>query len=70
MRLLLIVPLSPGGGGGLCPNLGIVTLAALTPLDIEVSVLDENVEKLNFDKDVDLVGITVMTPTAIRAYEI
>lgn len=70
MRLLLIVPLLPGGGKGLCPNLGIVTLAALTPLNIEVSVLDENVEKLNFDKDVDLVGITVMTPTAIRAYEV
>lgn len=70
MRLLLIVPRLPGGGKGLCPNLGIVTLAAWTPLDIEVSVIDENVEKLNFDEDVDLVGITVMTPTAIRAYEV
>lgn len=70
MRLLLIVPLLPGGGGGLAPNLGIVTLAALTPPDIEVLVIDENVEKLNFDEEIDLVGITVMTPTAIRAYEV
>jgi len=70
LRLLLIVPRVPGGGGELTPNLGIVVLAALTPQDIEVSVIDENVEKINFDEEVDLVGITAMTPTALRAYEI
>jgi len=62
LRLLLIVPRAPGGGGGLTPNLGIVALAALTPRDIEVSVIDENIEKINFDEEVDLVGITAMTP--------
>ena len=70
MRLLLIVPRVPGGGGGLTPNLGILVLAALTPRDIEVSVIDENIEKINFDEEVNLVGITAMTPTALRAYEI
>jgi len=50
--------------------LGIVTLAGLTPQNIEVSVIDENAHKVNFDEQADLVGITTMTPTATRAYEI
>jgi radical SAM superfamily enzyme YgiQ (UPF0313 family) len=54
----------------LTPNLGIVTLAALTPPDIGVSVIDENVEQIDFDREFDLVGITAMTPSAIRAYEV
>jgi radical SAM superfamily enzyme YgiQ (UPF0313 family) len=45
-------------------------LAALTPADIEVSVSDEMVEPIDFQKDVDLVGITFVTPFAHRAYEI
>ncbi|MGD8979933.1 MAG: radical SAM protein [candidate division WOR-3 bacterium] len=70
MRVLLVVPHLPAGGGTLAPHLGIVTLAALTPSDIEVSVVDENVEKINFDEKVDVVGISAMTPTITRAYEI
>ena len=70
MRLKLIVPHVPGGGGALAPNLGIITLAALTPKHHEVSIVDENVEELNFDEEVDLIGITVMAPTASRSYEI
>ncbi|MCW4043787.1 MAG: radical SAM protein, partial [Candidatus Bathyarchaeota archaeon] len=67
MRLKLIVPHAPGGGGGLTPNLGIITLAALTPNRFEVSIVDENVEELNFDEEVALVGITVMTATSPRS---
>jgi len=70
MRVLLIVPHIPAGGGKLAPHLGIITLAALTPPDIDVSVVDENLEKINFDEKVDMVGITAMTPTVTRAYEI
>ena len=70
MRVLLIVPHVPGGGGRIAPNLGILTLAALTPQNIEVSVTDENKDEVNFDEEVDLVGITTMTPTAVRSYEI
>ena len=69
MHLKLIVPHVPGGGGGLTPNLGIITLAALTPNRFEVSIVDENVEELNFDEEVALVGITVMTATSSRSYK-
>ena len=45
-------------------------LAALTPEDIEVRLLDEAVEPINFDEPTDLLGITVNTYLAMRAYEI
>jgi radical SAM superfamily enzyme YgiQ (UPF0313 family) len=50
--------------------LALPTIAALTPEDIEVSITDENIEQINFDKDVDLVGVTCNTWLAPRAYEI
>ena len=50
--------------------LALPTLAALTPPDVEVILTDENVEPINFDEKVDLVGITFMTFLALRAYEI
>lgn len=45
-------------------------LAALTPAEFEVAAIDENVEPVDFDREVDLVAITALTPTAPRAYEI
>ncbi len=52
------------------PKLSLPTIAAYTPPDVEVRILDECVEDINFDIDVDLVGISVMTYLAPRAYEI
>ena len=52
------------------PPLGLATVAALTPPDIEVSLTDENVTAIDFRKELDLVGITALTTTAQRAYEI
>ena len=52
------------------PSLSLVTLAAYTPDDIDISITDENVESIDFNDPVDLVGITVMTPLAYRAYGI
>lgn len=45
-------------------------LAALTPPDVEVELLEENVQDINFDGDYDLIGITAMINTAPRAYDI
>jgi radical SAM superfamily enzyme YgiQ (UPF0313 family) len=45
-------------------------VAALTPPDIEVRVVDESVEKIPADWDPDLVGISVQAPTALYAYEL
>ena len=51
-------------------HLTLTTLAALTPQDVEVKITDENVEPIDFEEDVDLVGVTGMVIHASRAYEI
>jgi radical SAM superfamily enzyme YgiQ (UPF0313 family) len=45
-------------------------VAAVTPPEVEVRIVDEAYEKINFDEKVDLVGITAQTPVAPRAYQI
>lgn len=50
--------------------LALPTLAALTPQDVEVTITDENVEPIDYDEPVDLVGISFLTSLAPRAYEI
>lgn len=45
-------------------------LAGLTPPDWTVTVQDDRAEPLDFDRAADLVGITVETYTARRAYQI
>jgi radical SAM superfamily enzyme YgiQ (UPF0313 family) len=46
------------------------TLAAVTPKNHTMEMVDEAVEKVDFDTDVDLVAITTFTRSAPRAYEI
>lgn len=48
------------------------TLAALIPDDIEheLSIYDEGIEDIPEDLDVDLIGITVITGTAKRSYQL
>ncbi len=50
--------------------LGLTTIAALTPPRHEVTLIDENVEPVDFDTDADVVGITFMAGLAPRAYEL
>jgi radical SAM superfamily enzyme YgiQ (UPF0313 family) len=45
-------------------------VAAVTPPGVEVRIVDEAFDQINFDDQVDLVGITAQTPVAPRAYEI
>jgi len=45
-------------------------LAALTPRDWEVSLVDEQLSVLDFDSPVDLVAITTWTINSLRAYDI
>jgi radical SAM superfamily enzyme YgiQ (UPF0313 family) len=51
-------------------DLSLLTLAELSPRDAEITLLDEQVDDLPEGGDFDLVGITAMTATAPRAYEI
>ncbi|MGI9859947.1 radical SAM protein [Moorella naiadis] len=52
------------------PPLNLITLAALTPPQHEVTILDESLTHLDFNEKYDLVGISAMTALAPRAYEI
>lgn len=50
------------------PSLGIPLLAALTPAEHEIDVIDDNRgDELHFDTDADLVAINCFTPQATRA---
>jgi len=52
------------------PYLALTTLAALTNDDWEISIIDENIEPLDFSDLPDLAAISIMTPVAKRGYEI
>jgi radical SAM superfamily enzyme YgiQ (UPF0313 family) len=52
------------------PPLSLLTLAAATPPDIEVRLVDERLEEINFNEKLDLIGISVVTRVAPRAYHI
>src|SRR5262245_35447187 len=70
MRILLINPmiessfwtysevLNLAGFCGYMPNLALATLAALTPDDVEVKIIDEAAEPIDFEEQWDVVGIT------------
>jgi radical SAM superfamily enzyme YgiQ (UPF0313 family) len=74
-RLLLISPISLNtflakGFFLRLPTLGLLKVAALTPPGWELTLVDERVESLDLNQDADIVGITAMTTTAPRAYQI
>src|SRR5438105_3478643 len=52
--------------------LTLTTLAALIPSELNASVqlIDEGIEDVDEDLEADLVGMTVITGTAMRAYEL
>ena len=54
----------------LFPPLGLATLAAYLDPDLEISLQDEHVEKLDLDDEPDLVVIQVYITNAYRAYRI
>ena len=75
MKLLMVAPKWPEGSlwGQIYfrfPYLALTTLAALTDEDWEVSIVDENVDAINFSDLPDLAAISIMTPLAKRGYEI
>ena len=74
-KLLLVNPADPAKLNAASVRLfalappSLACLAALTPSDWDIKITDENIEPLTFG-DADLVGITAMTSSAPRAYEI
>lgn len=76
MKVKFIAPADvqhePGGKRkrSLFPPLNLGMLAALTPPDWEVEVVDESVQPVDLDAPVDLVAITAITSVAPRAYRL
>jgi len=74
MKLKLIVPVAVQQKSWAryftLPPLNLLYVAALTPKDVEVTLVDEHVDRIDFEEEVDLVGITSLTATAPRSYEI
>lgn len=73
-KLLLINPAGRKGGYLLSrfstfPPLGLAYIAAVTPSDWEVKIVDENFDEFVLE-DADLVGITAFTSNINRAYKI
>jgi radical SAM superfamily enzyme YgiQ (UPF0313 family) len=52
------------------PKLSLPVIAAYTPADWDVLLVDEAVQDIDFDQPCDLVGLSIMTCYAPRAYEI
>ncbi|MDH4128356.1 MAG: B12-binding domain-containing radical SAM protein [Spirochaetota bacterium] len=52
------------------PPLSLATVAALTPSHYEVKILDEEIDKIDFDTECDIVGITGYTLHSKRMFEI
>lgn len=52
------------------PSLALANIAALTPSEDEVIVIDEQISPIDYDLDVDMVAISVNTSIANRAYQI
>jgi radical SAM superfamily enzyme YgiQ (UPF0313 family) len=80
VRIVLISPKGPlyRHRGGIFRKslryqpLTLTTLAALVPpeLDVELTLIDEGIEEVPRNLEADLVGLTVITGTAPRAYEL
>lgn len=80
MKLVLISPKGPlyRSRGGIFKRslryqpLTLTTLAALVPdtLPVEITLIDESISEIPEDLDADLIGMTVITGTAPRAYEL
>jgi len=74
MKILYVTP-HPNAKYGLFtrftyPSLTLKQLAAITPPEHSVEIVDERIEKINLKKHYDAVGISCMTYNSIRGYEL
>jgi radical SAM superfamily enzyme YgiQ (UPF0313 family) len=52
------------------PNLGLLTIAGLTPPEVELEYVDENVDPVDVERRYDVVALSGMTQQAFRAYDL
>ena len=76
MRVALISPSAPAyiwrkkRAAFTMPPLALPLLAALTPREVEIRLIDEAVEDLDPHLEADLIGISAMTSNVARGYEL
>lgn len=82
MKVLLVCPRFPESlwsFSGITPlvgartfevPIGLATVAALTPSDWQIRIVDENIEAIDFDVETDVVGISLFNVQFRRAVEI
>lgn len=77
MKVILIQPAQLDDSGRpikyrklFLPFLSLATLAGLTPTGIDVEIIDDYLNNIDFDASADLVAITALTCQAPRAYQI
>jgi radical SAM superfamily enzyme YgiQ (UPF0313 family) len=58
------------GRAALMPNLALPTLAALTPPEVDLTLVDETIATIDFDAEWDFVGITGYSNHAVRMFEL
>jgi len=58
------------GGSNHIPPLSLMYLAAVTPPGVDIHLIDERFEDIDYERPTDLVGISVVTRAATRAYHI
>ena len=74
MKILLISPTvdteKRTNKGLMMPQLSLYILEGLTPPEIEVKVIEEDIDHIDLEQECDLVGISCLTANAPRAYEL
>lgn len=74
MKILLISPTINAekrtNKGLMMPQLSLYILEGLTPPEVEVKVIEEEVDPIDFDQECDLIGISCLTANAPRAYDL
>ena len=76
MRVALIAPAAPSylwrkrRAAFTLPPLALPLLAAVTPQEVQVRLVDEAVEDVDLNLEADLIGLSAMTATSSRAYDL
>ncbi len=52
------------------PEIALGIIASLTPKEFDVDIVEEETDKIDFDHDCEIVGISCMTANSNRAYDI
>ena len=81
-KILLVYPRFPvsfwsfgyikriGGFTAVMPPLGLAILAALTPSEFDIEIVDENIETIDFDAECDVVALSAMAIQEARLFEV